>query len=71
LGCSGQAGVDNFGGIDILENNAGTGAAPAYVEEDEATHRRLLDLNLTGSWAGMRAVIPAGREAPDGQYLLD
>ncbi len=55
-----QAGVDSFGGIDILVNNAGTGASPRpMVEEDEATHRRLLDLNLTGCWAGMRAVIPA------------
>jgi 3alpha(or 20beta)-hydroxysteroid dehydrogenase len=50
----------HFGGIDILVNNAGSAAgAHPMVEEDEASHRRLLDLNLTGSWRGMRAVVPA------------
>jgi len=48
-----------FGRIDILVNNAG-GAAGAglLMNETEAAHRRTVDVNVTGVWAGMRAVLP-------------
>jgi 3alpha(or 20beta)-hydroxysteroid dehydrogenase len=52
--------AERFGGVDILVNNAG--GAPGVLPlraEDEAAHRHMLDLNLTGVWAGMRAVVPA------------
>lgn len=51
--------VQWFGGIDVLVNNAGTGTGGGIERETLAEHRRVLDLNLTGVWLGMRAVLRA------------
>lgn len=48
-----------FGGLDVLVNNAGSGVGAPIELEVMADHRRILDLNLTGVWSGVRAVIPA------------
>ena len=54
-----QACVRHFGRLDILVNNAGIGIPPVPIEEETFEgHRRILDINLTGVWLGMRAVIP-------------
>jgi 3alpha(or 20beta)-hydroxysteroid dehydrogenase len=51
--------VDRFGRLDILVNNAGIGIPPVPIENETLEgHRRTLDVNLTGVWLGMRAVIP-------------
>jgi len=48
-----------LGGLAILVNNAGvSGGVGQLVDESEEVHRRVLDVNLTGVWAGMRAAIP-------------
>ncbi len=47
------------GGLAILVNNAGvSGGVAELVSESEETHRHVLDVNLTGVWAGLRAAIP-------------
>ncbi len=54
-----QACVNHFGRLDILVNNAGIGIPPVPIEEETVEgHHRILDVNLTGVWLGMRAVIP-------------
>jgi 3alpha(or 20beta)-hydroxysteroid dehydrogenase len=51
--------LGRFGAIDVLVNNAGIGIPPVPIEEETfETHRTTLDVNLTGVWLGMRAVIP-------------
>lgn len=50
---------DHFGTVDILVNNAGTGTGGPVVDEPLDGHRRTLDVNVTGVWLGMRAVVPA------------
>jgi 3alpha(or 20beta)-hydroxysteroid dehydrogenase len=50
------AATARFGRLDILVNNAGTGHSGPIEEEDPEAHRALVDLNLTGVWAGIRAV---------------
>jgi 3alpha(or 20beta)-hydroxysteroid dehydrogenase len=51
--------IDAFGRLDILVNNAGIGIPPARIEDETVEgHRLTLDINLTGVWHGIRAVIP-------------
>jgi len=47
------------GGIDVLVNNAGGGAGGPIDRETPEQHRRILDLNVTGVWNGMRSILPA------------
>lgn len=48
-----------FGGLDILVNNAGTGTGGGIGNETPDEHRRVLDVNVTGVWGGIRAALPA------------
>lgn len=47
------------GGIDVLVNNAGGGDGGPIDRETPEQHRRILDLNVTGVWNGMRSILPA------------
>jgi 3alpha(or 20beta)-hydroxysteroid dehydrogenase len=51
--------IERHGGIDILVNNAGTGTGGGIERETLAEHRRVMDLNVTGVWLGIRSAIPA------------
>jgi 3alpha(or 20beta)-hydroxysteroid dehydrogenase len=46
-----------FGRLDVLVNNAGGGAGGAIDGESLADHERILRLNVTGVWAGIKSVI--------------
>jgi NAD(P)-dependent dehydrogenase (short-subunit alcohol dehydrogenase family) len=47
---------DRFGRLDLLFNNAGTGAPPGPLEEHSLEHwRRVVDVNLTGTFLCTRA----------------
>jgi len=50
--------ADANGRLDILVNNAGTGdLRPLHTVDDKLWHR-LIDVNLTGTFHGMRAAVP-------------
>jgi NAD(P)-dependent dehydrogenase (short-subunit alcohol dehydrogenase family) len=55
------------GRLDVLVNNAGTGDLRPLHRLDDTLWRRVVDVNLTGTYNGMRAAIPimldAGRGA--------
>jgi NAD(P)-dependent dehydrogenase (short-subunit alcohol dehydrogenase family) len=57
-----QAAVDDaagqLGGLSIIYNNAGTSAFNRLHELDLAEWDRVLRVNLTGVWAGIRAAAP-------------
>ncbi|MGH3639218.1 MAG: mycofactocin-coupled SDR family oxidoreductase [Mycobacterium sp.] len=55
-----EAGVDMFGGLDIVVANAGTvnGIAPLW-EIDEQQFIDQIDVNLTGVWRTIKATVPA------------
>jgi 3alpha(or 20beta)-hydroxysteroid dehydrogenase len=61
--------VDRSGGLDVLVNNAGVVALGGVTEMDEATFRRLLDVNTVGVFLGMRAVVPAMRSRRGGSIV--
>jgi len=53
-----DAAAEELGGISILYNNAGTAAFNRLHELEPAEWDRVLRVNLTGVWAGIRAAVP-------------
>src|SRR5690606_1161810 len=47
-----------MGGLDVLINNAGVMPIGHFLEMDEKTVRRSLEINLLGPTLGMRAALP-------------
>jgi NADP-dependent 3-hydroxy acid dehydrogenase YdfG len=47
-----------LGPVDVLVNNAGIMALGPFVEEDDVTARRLVDINVHGVMHGMKVVLP-------------
>lgn len=58
-----------FGGIDGLVNNAAIWWTKPVMEEDRERFRKMLDVNVIGTWLGIRAVVPAMREAGGGSIV--
>ena len=61
--------VDRFGGIDVVVNNAGYGYLGAVEETTDADVRRMLDVQVNGTWNVLRAVLPVMREARSGHVI--
>ncbi len=51
--------VGRFGGIDVLVNNAGILSKGDIQTETADTLRRVLDVNVVGTWLGIRTASPA------------
>ena len=61
--------VDRFGGLDILVNNAGI-AGPENVETtDLALWHKIMGVNLTGTFLGMKHAIPVMRTRGGGSII--
>ncbi|WBB80293.1 glucose 1-dehydrogenase [Micromonospora sp. WMMD882] len=59
-----------FGALTILVNNAGVQHPPAPIEAtDRAVWARILDINLTGAFLGIKAAAPALRRAGGGTII--
>jgi NAD(P)-dependent dehydrogenase (short-subunit alcohol dehydrogenase family) len=50
--------VDRWDRIDVMFNNVGVAIGGTAEEMSEEDFQRVLDVNLTGVWRGMRAAIP-------------
>ncbi len=64
-----DAAAGALGGLSILCNNAGTGSMAPLAEWDPAEWDRLVRVNLTGVFNGMRAGIPHLRRAESGAVV--
>jgi NADP-dependent 3-hydroxy acid dehydrogenase YdfG len=49
---------EQLGPIDVLVNNAGIMPLGPFLEEDDATARRILDINVNGVILGMKVFLP-------------
>jgi 3alpha(or 20beta)-hydroxysteroid dehydrogenase len=63
------AALDAFGRLDVLVNNAGVLRFGAITDMSPAEFRHIMDVNATGCWLGMRAVIPAMTAAGGGSIV--
>ena len=63
------AAVAEFGGIDVLVNNAGILNIGTVEDFDMAEWHRILDINLTGVFLGIRAAVPAMKQAGRGSII--
>ncbi|GAB6903073.1 glucose 1-dehydrogenase [Kineosporia succinea] len=61
---------ESFGSLGVLVNNAGVQNPPVPIENtDASTWARILDINLTGTFLGIKAATPALRRAGGGAVV--
>jgi NAD(P)-dependent dehydrogenase (short-subunit alcohol dehydrogenase family) len=61
--------IEEWGGLDVMVNNAGMGVAGTTPETSEEDWERLLAVNLTGTFLGMKHAIPAMRDSGGGSII--
>src|SRR6266851_10236403 len=63
------AAEDAFGPVSVLVNNAGIVRFGQIEETEPATWRQVIDINLTGTYLGIRAVASSMRKAGGGAIV--
>jgi 3alpha(or 20beta)-hydroxysteroid dehydrogenase len=63
------AAVDEFGRLDVLVNNAGVVSGGLLQNTDLADWRRVIDVNLTGTFLGVRAAVAPMTAAGGGSII--
>jgi NAD(P)-dependent dehydrogenase (short-subunit alcohol dehydrogenase family) len=61
--------ASELGSLDILVNNAGIGTFPDVETETREGYDRLIAINQTGVWLGMKAVAPRMRASGGGSIV--
>src|SRR5207247_6663138 len=63
------AAEDSFGPVSVLVNNAGIVRFGPIAETEPTVWRQVIDINLTGTYLGIRAIVPSMRKAGGGAIV--
>ena len=61
--------IQEWGGLDVMVNNAGIGVAATAPETSEEDFDRQIDVNLKGTFLGIKYAVPAMRDAGGGSIV--
>ncbi|MGI8911668.1 MAG: SDR family NAD(P)-dependent oxidoreductase [Rubrobacteraceae bacterium] len=61
--------VSEWGGLDVMVNNAGIGVAANIVDTTEEDYDRMMDVCVRGTFLGMKHAIPAIRDSGGGSVI--
>jgi NAD(P)-dependent dehydrogenase (short-subunit alcohol dehydrogenase family) len=61
--------VSEWGGLDVMVNNAGVGVAGTAVTTTEEEYERVMDVCVRGTFLGMKHAIPAIKDAGGGAVI--
>lgn len=64
-----QTSVEEWGGLDVMVNNAGIGVAGTTTVTTEEDYERVMDVCLRGTFLGMKHAIPAIRDSEGGSVI--
>jgi NAD(P)-dependent dehydrogenase (short-subunit alcohol dehydrogenase family) len=64
-----DAAVRSFGGLHVLVNNAGVARVEDVEQETLEGYNRLIAINQTGAWLGMKAAAPRMRQSGGGSII--
>ncbi|MEF2097347.1 glucose 1-dehydrogenase [Bacillus sp. CFBP9009] len=61
--------IESYGKVDVLVNNAGIHIAKGILEAELDDWNKVMNINTTGVWLGMKAVIPNMKENGGGSII--
>jgi NAD(P)-dependent dehydrogenase (short-subunit alcohol dehydrogenase family) len=61
--------LEEWGGLDIMVNNAGIGVAATAPDTSEEDFDRQMDVNLKGTFFGIKYAVPAMRDSGGGSII--
>jgi NAD(P)-dependent dehydrogenase (short-subunit alcohol dehydrogenase family) len=61
--------VEEWGGLDVMVNNAGIGVAATAPDTSEEDWNRQMDVNLKGTFFGIKYAVPAMRDSGGGSII--
>jgi len=61
--------VSEWGGLDVMVNNAGIGVAANIVDTTEEDYERMMDVCVRGTFLGMKHAVPAIRHSGGGSVI--
>jgi NAD(P)-dependent dehydrogenase (short-subunit alcohol dehydrogenase family) len=64
-----QTSLEEWGGLDVMVNNAGIGVAGTTTVTTEEDYERVMDVCLRGTFLGMKHAIPAIRDSEGGSVI--
>ena len=64
-----EVAAKEFGGLHVLVNNAGIARIEDVEEETLEGYQKIIAVNQTGAWLGMKAAVPAMKRAGSGSIV--